>query len=195
MQPLNKDERKKAFWTFIWLLLVCIILILTTIYFSVKIPFNQNDELIKTNERENDIKVKEHKLSDNFYSKMLTITNRLDSINSSPRAELIQSQVKDDIEGLSKMVADTDTIYNRPFYNTIILTLDDYSRAKAILRTQAQKGAVQDNLQDQVSTKENQLAAARGDRLCSFPAHRLYDRTLLPRATDQTREHLCSWWR
>lgn len=161
MQPLNKDERKKAFWTFIWLLLVCIILILTTIYFSVKIPFNQNDELIKTNERENDIKVKEHKLSDNFYSKMLTITNRLDSINSSPRAELIQSQVKDDIEGLSKMVADTDTLYNRPFYNTIILTLDDYSRAKAILRTQAQKGAVQDNLQDQVSTKENQLAAAR----------------------------------
>ncbi|MBS1929185.1 MAG: hypothetical protein IT254_04125 [Chitinophagaceae bacterium] len=161
MQPLNKDDRKKAFWTFVWLLLVSIILILTTIYFSVKIPFNQNDELIKTNERENDIKVKEHTLSDNFYSKMLSITNRLDSINSSPRAELIESQVKDDIEALSKMVGETDTLYNRPFYNTIILTLDDYNRAKAILRVQAQKGAAQDNLQDLVSTKDKELNAAR----------------------------------
>jgi len=162
MQPANRNERKKAFLNFLGLLLVCLLLIITTVYFSVQIPFRQNDILINTNTREMEAKKREHAFSDRFLEKFTLVSNDLDSINTSNRPELLESQIVDNNADLNKIVSDADSgIYNRSLYTAIVNTLEDFRRAKKIIRGQTQKNLGEENLQTQLEAKDKELMMAR----------------------------------
>ncbi len=162
MQPANRNERKKAFLNFLGLLLISLLLIITTVYFSVQIPFRQNDILINSNTRELEAKKKEHAFSDRFLEKFTLIYNDLDSINTSKRPELLESQIADNNGDLNRIVAEADSaIYNKALYTAIVNTLEDFRRAKKELRGQTQNKLGEEALQTQLVQKDKELMMAR----------------------------------
>lgn len=155
MQSINKSERRNAFWKFLMLFLVSIILITTTIFFSINVPFKQNDQL----RREMSVVEKEQLFSEKFTNEMLEITAMLDSINTKAgNPELLESVITEKINKLNIMV-EIDSIRSKKLYRNIVLTLSDLKVAKNQLRQNT--GSVQSNsdLQNQKDDLERKLEA------------------------------------
>jgi hypothetical protein len=155
MQSINKSERRNAFWKFLMLFLVSIILITTTIFFSINVPFKQNDQL----RREMSVVEKEQLFSEKFTNEMLEITAMLDSINTkAANPELLESVITEKINKLNIMV-EIDSIRSKKLYRNIVLTLSDLKVAKNQLRQNT--GSVQSNsdLQNQKDDLERKLEA------------------------------------
>jgi hypothetical protein len=130
MQATNKAERVKAFWNFLLLFIVCIGIIITTVFFSVQVPFRQNEqyrEQMKALE-------KEREFSQQFMSQMLGITGMLDSINTKAlKPDLLDGQITGDLRNL-KIMTDADSSGSKVLYNAVIQTLYDLQASKKQLR-------------------------------------------------------------
>ena len=155
MQPINKNERRKAFWKFLLLFVVSIILITTTIFFSINVPFKQNEQL-----RMNMNKVeKEQLFSEKFTNEMLGIIAMLDSINTKAQTpELLESVITERINKLNVMVA-MDSISNKILYSQIVVTLSDLKVAKNQLRQNTGSAENTSDLQKQKDDLERKLQA------------------------------------
>ena len=77
MEPINKAERKKAFLNFMLLFLVCIIIVVTTVFFSTRVTNKENDQLIQYR----DATEKKNNLNTEFTEKMIAISSSIDSID------------------------------------------------------------------------------------------------------------------
>jgi hypothetical protein len=130
MQPVNKAERTKAFWNFLLLFIVCVGIIITTVFFSVQVPFRQNEQYrsqMKALE-------KEREFSRQFMAQMLGITGMLDSINTKAlKPDLLDGQITGDLRNL-KIMTDADSSGSKTIYNAIIQNLYDLQGAKKQLR-------------------------------------------------------------
>lgn len=159
MQPINSAERRKAFWRFLLLFVVSIILITTTIFFSIRVPFRQNDQL----RTENDNAQKEREYNDKFMLQMSTIAAMLDSINSNPsRADLLDVEASEKINRLDLSV-EADSLNNKPFYKSIVILLRDLRMAKQQIRQIAGKDADAGELRRQKEELEKQLDSKNAD--------------------------------
>ena len=130
MQPINKDERRKAFWNFLLLFVICIIIITTTIFFSTRVPFKQNEQLVK----EMSGAAKEREFSDKFMNKMSDISAMLDTINTKEtKPDYLDGLIKEKIVSLGSMV-NADSGSNKINYNNAVLTLEELRDSKKQLR-------------------------------------------------------------
>ena len=119
MQPINNIERRKAFWNFLLLFLVCILIILTMGFFSVRVPFEENENLRHKLSQID----KERTLTKEFSAKMIEVSRMLDTIDraSPEQAELLDGRITEDILRLNSMAS--DTLFNSELYKNIVRNL------------------------------------------------------------------------
>lgn len=146
MQPINIIERRKAFWNFLGLFMVCITIILTMVFFSVRVPFSENDKLhsrIKLIE-------KEREFSEKFTRKMVDVSRMLDTINrTTPQeAEILEGRIGEQISSLNSMVA--DTTYNKDLYRNVVHNLGDLHQYSKKLRKELDKDNEVENYKSQL---------------------------------------------
>lgn len=129
MKPLNKEDRSKAFLNFLLLFIITIAIIITTIFFSVQVPFKQNDQLLKQMNAIHD----ERMILDSFSRRMEETMSLLNNVNTVPGNEIFtENTITDNLTQMSKMVA--DSIPGKSLYTNIIYNLFALQQSKKQLR-------------------------------------------------------------
>ena len=130
MQPLNKEDRRKAFINFILLFILSTGIIIAIIFSSIQVPFKQNEQLAKqvsSFQRERDF-------SQVFYNQMSSINSMLDSINTkSIRPDLLDGDITEAIKKLNTDV-NTDSTDNKNIYANVVQIMADLQSSKKQLR-------------------------------------------------------------
>ena len=117
MRPINQEERRKAFMNFLLVFLICIAIIITTVFFSIQVPFQRNDQLEKQMTKIE----KERDFSRNFSRSLGQINNMLDSINSkTDNPDILNSKISSSIATLGASV-DADSLSEKVLYQTVLL--------------------------------------------------------------------------
>lgn len=129
MQPINKSQRAKAFLNFFLLFILSIAIIITTVFFSMRVPFKQNDELRK----QISIVQRDRVFSANFLTEMSGIVAMLDTVNNTSKADFLDNEISQNISKLSSKVND-DPVYDKNLYMSIVQNLVDFQLAKKQLR-------------------------------------------------------------
>lgn len=161
MQPLNKNERRKAFWNFLLLFLVSITLITTTIFFSINVPFKQNDRLLK----EMRSYVKEREFSTEFMTQMSEVAGMLDTINTkATKPDLLDGRITESIKKLNFKI-DIDSATDKTLYRSVVFVLSDIQTAKKQLREITGKDLNADDLRKQIEGLNSTLDAAKIENL------------------------------
>ncbi|MEO6818178.1 MAG: type VI secretion system TssO [Ginsengibacter sp.] len=155
MQPINKDDRRKAFISFLLLFLLSTGLIILIVFFSIQVPFKQNEQLTK----QMSAYQKERDFSQNFFIKMSDINNMLDSINTkSQRPDLLDGDITEAIKKLNSEV-NSDSTDNKNIYANVVQVMSDLQSSKKQLR---ERTGTDDNINelkktvDDLSAKLNQ---------------------------------------
>ena len=161
MNALNKKQRRSSFLKFLLLFVLLIGLILTTVFFSYKVPLKQNDEMINSI---NEVR-KEKEFSSNFATQLSGISAMLDSMNiKGQKPETLDIILNDNLKKLSIMV-DRDSVYNKSMYRNIVFTLADLGAAKKQLRELTGKDVNLSDLQKQKEELSKQLYEAQQENL------------------------------
>lgn len=131
MEPKNKTERKKTFYSFLLLFLLSTAIIVLLAFSSTRVPVKVNSLLQKQVEASDH----EREFSINFLSQMTTIVSLLDTVNatSSNNADLIDGQISIGVQKLS-ILTDMDSVQNKELYRIVLQNLSDLQRAKKQLR-------------------------------------------------------------
>ncbi|MBS1755215.1 MAG: hypothetical protein KF825_08135 [Ferruginibacter sp.] len=161
MDPINKTDRRKAFTNFFFLFIVCILIITTTIFFSLQVPFKQNDRLLK----EMRSYVKEREFSNDFMTQMSEIAGMLDTINTkATKPDLLDGRITESIKKLNLKI-DADSANDKTLYRSIVFVLSDIQTAKKQLRDMTGKDLNVDELRKQIETLTTSLDAAKIENL------------------------------
>lgn len=136
MEPKNAAERKKAFTNFLLLFCLCILLVMITGFFSVQVPFSENEKL-KTKMAQLD---REKEFSEKFTIKMKHVSVMLDSINiTTPQeADRLEGRIKNEIDKLNLMVS--DSMNKQDLYDLYIFSvhnIEDLQRSLKELRSKS----------------------------------------------------------
>jgi uncharacterized coiled-coil protein SlyX len=132
MQPLNQADRKKAFTNFMIFFVVTIALILITGFYSVQVPFKDNERLREINE----IAENEKAFADKFQAKLAEALQALEAVNQenfAEQAESYDSRIQETISQMSTMIGN-DSISNKNFYRSVLSALTASRLAKKELR-------------------------------------------------------------
>lgn len=131
MEPKNKVERKKTFYSFLLLFFLSTAIIVLLAFSSTRVPVKVNSLLQKQVEASDH----EREFSINFLSQMTTIVSLLDTVNatSSNNADLIDGQISIGVQKLS-ILTDMDSVQNKELYRIVLQNLSDLQRAKKQLR-------------------------------------------------------------
>lgn len=125
MPPKNIQARRKAFINFLILFLVTAVIIITTFFFSIRVPFRQIQQLreqVGANEKDKDF-------SRRFTSETFRLTNALDSIDKMDNPESSDFQIAANIAKVNQMI-ETDSVYNKDLYRNISRLLTSLQRIK-----------------------------------------------------------------
>lgn len=131
MEPKNKAERKKTFYSFLLLFFVSTIIIVLLAFSSTRVPVKVNALLQKQVE----VSDHEREFSINFLSQMTSIVSLLDTVNAtaSTNADQIDGQISMGIQKLTIMI-EMDSVQNKELYSSVLINLSDLQRAKKQLR-------------------------------------------------------------
>jgi Type VI secretion system, TssO len=161
MEPLNKTDRKKAFTNFFLLFLLCIAIIATTIFFSIQVPFKQNERLLM----EMRTHVKEREFSTDFMTQMSGIAGMLDTINTKAlKPDLLDGRITEGIKKLNLKI-DADSTNNKPLFRSVVFVLSDIQTAKKQLREITGKDINADDLRKQIEGLNTTLEASKFENL------------------------------
>lgn len=130
MKPLNRTERNKAFFRFLLFFLVTITLIVTVVFFSIRVPFRENEEMRKTMFAMQ----RERAFSDSFAVAMRATVNELNKYESN---ELTVSAVRGQVENkINRMAALLKSVPNadNSIYTLMIDKMRDLNSAKMKLK-------------------------------------------------------------
>lgn len=146
MEPINKAERKKAFLNFMLLFLVCTAIVVTTVFFSTRVPLKQNDVLLeykKSVEENNKLKI-------DFTEKMIPVSQMIDQLDNKKPAEsaTMSATIDSKIDELYKMFpAEND---ENKLYINVIKNLRLYKLAKSDMRAGSDNNASVKELNDKI---------------------------------------------
>ena len=161
MQPINKAERKKTFINFLLLFVLCTAIITTTIFFSIDVPFKQNDRLIT----EMRSYVKEREFSTTFMTEMSAIAGMLDTVNTkASKPDLLDGRITESIKRLNLKI-DADSASDKSLYRGVVFILSDLQTAKKQLREITGKDVNAEELRKQIDALNNSLDAAKIENL------------------------------
>lgn len=146
MEPINTVERRKAFWNFLLLFALCIAIILTMAFFSVRVPFSENKIL----RNKMSLIDKERGFEKQFSNKMVDISRMLDTIDRATlqQAEQLDIKATAEIVQLKSMV--TDTMFNKELYNNVVRNLENLQLNARSMRKVVDAGGELDKLKIEV---------------------------------------------
>ena len=151
MEPKNKTERKKTFYSFLLLFFVSTAIIVLLAFSSTRVPVKVNSLLQKQVE----VSDHEREFSINFLSQMTSIVSLLDTINST-NADLIDGQISMGIQKLTILI-DMDSVQNKELYRSVVLNVSDLQRAKKQLRKSTEGDTDVNGLKRDNEMLENKL--------------------------------------
>jgi uncharacterized membrane protein len=123
MPPLNRAERNNAFWGFLLLFLITIGIIITVVFFSIKVPFKEN-ELLRSQVL---IMQREEDLSDSFRVAMNETMNELmkfdiKDVSPSLRHESVRFKI-DKMGRIANKMSDEKPKEEKSIYDMVLQNL------------------------------------------------------------------------
>ena len=159
MRPLNAPERRKAFLNFLLFYLLTTGLIVTAVFFGMRVPFKQNQRL-------NDqiaLFEKEKAFSETFSTRATEIKSLLDSVNrAGVQAELVDGTISGKLNQLNNMVDNGETSVKKP-YQDVIQNYADLQAAKKQLRDASNKDANLGQYMQQIEMLKSDLNQSRSE--------------------------------
>ena len=158
MQPLNKNERRRAFLNFLLLFIISIILILTTIFVSIQVPFKENQQLQK------DMRVvtNEHEFSTNYRNQMSVIQFDLDSITrTTGETTQLEANIKTNIANLYALVKQNDSMYNSQLYQNMTDVLSRLRQTIVSYHAQLHDNEKAESFQSKIDDRDTKLKASQ----------------------------------
>lgn len=154
MEPKNKTERKKTFYSFLLLFFLSTAIIVLLAFSSTRVPVKVNSLLQKQ------VEVSDHEkeFSINFLSQMTSIVSLLDTVNAtaSTNADQIDGQISMGIQKLTIMI-EMDSVQNKELYSSVLINLSDLQRAKKQLRKSTEGSGDISSLKRDNENLENKL--------------------------------------
>jgi hypothetical protein len=134
MKPINRAERNNAFLGFLLLFLTTIGIVLTTVFFSIKVPFQEN-ELLRSKLKVIQI---EKNLSDSFRVEMDRTLNELAKFDSKKgSATTTNRNVELQIKKMGRLVNNRSNLISEEdkiIYELVLQNLADLNDAKMRIR-------------------------------------------------------------
>jgi hypothetical protein len=154
MQPKNKTERKKTFYSFLLLFVLSTAIIVLLAFSSTRVPVKVNSLLQKQVE----VSDHEREFAINFLSQMTGIVSLLDTINATAgsNADLIDGQISMGVQKLTILI-DMDSVQNKELYRSVVLNLSDLQHAKKQLRKSTEGDGDVNSLKRDNENLENKL--------------------------------------
>lgn len=154
MEPKNKVERKKTFYSFLLLFFLSTAIIVGLAFSSTRVPIKVNSLLQKQVEASDH----EREFSINFLSQMTNIAILLDTINatSSNSADVIDGKISMGVQKLTILI-DMDSVQNKELYRSVLQNLSDLQLAKKQLRKSTEGGSDINSLKRDNENLENKL--------------------------------------
>jgi Type VI secretion system, TssO len=148
MQPINKSERRKALLNFMLLFLVCSGIIITTVFFSTRIPLKQNNQLLEFK----NTTVKNAELKSDFTDKFITISKMVDDLGNKTPAEIkiADIEINNQLAELGKLITESDG-RDKELYEHILKNLSNYHEEKIKVKEGIETGAADKKLEDKVA--------------------------------------------
>ena len=154
MEPKNKTERKRTFYSFLLLFFLSTAIIILLAFSSTRVPVKVNSLLQKQ------VEVSDHEkeFSINFLSQMTSIVSLLDTVNAtaSTNADQIDGQISMGIQKLTIMI-EMDSVQNKELYSSVLINLSDLQRAKKQLRKSTEGSGDINSLKRDNENLENKL--------------------------------------
>jgi len=161
MKPLNTEERKKSFTSFLLFFLVTVILIIGAVYFGMQIPFKQNERLKAQVAHYQ----QEQAFADNFSQQMNETTILLDSVNKNgTQATIVDGLISNNIKSLNASIL-TDSSANKELYQNMVQTLNQLQLAKTGLRNSSGNDQDAAKLQQELSQAKSELSTCQMQNL------------------------------
>ncbi|HMP91506.1 MAG TPA: type VI secretion system TssO [Phnomibacter sp.] len=159
MQPLNKEERQKAFGSFLVLFIVTIALVVLMVFFSVQVPFKQNEQLrdriAQMDKDKNQTAV--------FVLKMNETMNLLREVDKADvSSEMVEIKIEQKVGELYSM-AGADSSIMKSMYSNVVEVMSNLLAAKKRLRQSSGNDQTVANLQQQLDRCNSQLLQAQAN--------------------------------
>jgi Type VI secretion system, TssO len=130
MQPINKEERRKAFGSFLVLFLVTMVLVALMVFFSVQVPFKENEQLRSKMEQV----AKDRIQAEQFVARMNEAIGLLSEVDKSDvQSELVDTKIEKKVGEMYNMVG-ADSSINKTLFANVVTVMFDLQAAKKRLR-------------------------------------------------------------
>jgi hypothetical protein len=157
MKPVNQAERRRAFTNFLLFFLATIALIIAAVFFSVQVPFKQNNKLqVQVSAIEN-----EKSLAERFANKLNETMGYFESVNKPDmQSEMLNDKITQNLSAMTSMISVDSTMF-KGLYQNVITTLYEYQGAKKDLRGASSLDASVGELQSKLSQCQAELTSLR----------------------------------
>ncbi len=153
MKPNNARERSQAFNRFLLFFILTILVIITAVFFGVKIPYAENEKL----QAQLAAVEKENRFREDFTTAMAEALELLDTVNmDAQKSGLLDGRITQKIQDLDAMLAKND-ITSKNLYNQIIKSLNNTQSDKRGLRAAGNKDSVVAMYNVQIQELKNSL--------------------------------------
>lgn len=152
MKPLNQPERKKAFLNFLLFFIITVVVVVTVVFFSIQVPFKQNDQLTREIAKVED----ERAFLTKFKTKIEETVSMIDSASRITNPILVDDKINANLTQLLGMLHD-DSIPVKNLYESMVTNLSDLQGAKMLLRKSSDKDAMVLDYKQQLSDLRTRL--------------------------------------
>lgn len=153
MKPLNAQERRSSFWRFLLFFFITLAVIITAIFFGIKIPYAENKKL----QEQLAIVSKENQFKDEFTASMAEAQALLDTVNQDPlKSGLVDGRITQKVQQMDAMINKAE-LNSKTIYTQIIKGLNNTQSDKTALRAAGNKDSVVAMYNSQIQELKNSL--------------------------------------
>lgn len=160
MEPLNKKERRRAFWKFLAFFSITILFVTGAVYINVHIPVEENEDLRAKYEQLNN----ELEFQTDFANSIREVKVTLDSINQSGQNVMYLEQVvSTKLAGVKESVPESDSLRQQRLYDYVIQTMLALQESKRMLRDSRESQNLIGDYQQNIERYKEALEQSRRD--------------------------------
>lgn len=153
MKPINTEERKKTFQRFLLFFIITMAVIMTTIFFGIRIPYKENSKL----QEQLAMAEKENHFQNDFAKSMAEAQSLLDTVNQdAAKSGLIDGRITQKIQELDALV-NKNEVSSPTLYAQIIKAMNNTQSDKKGLRAAGNKDSVVAMYNAQIQELKNSL--------------------------------------
>lgn len=160
MEPLNKKERRKAFWQFLAFFLITVLFITGAVYINVQIPVKENKVLRAKYDRLR----KELDFQTEFASSIREVKATLDSINQTGQNVMYLDQVvSTKLAGVKESIPHADSLQQSRLYDYVIQTMLTLQESKRKMRDLKNSKNLVDDYKNNIERYKKALEQTKRD--------------------------------